>query len=343
MNFRSDNVAGIAPEILAAIAAANTGTAPSYGADAITERLERRVAELFEHEVAVFPVATGTAANALALATLAPAWGAIYCHEASHVQADECGAPEFFAGGAKLLPLPGADAKLAPETVAGALLERGVVHHVQPAALSISQATEAGTLYRPSEIAALADLARRNGLGFHMDGARFANAVAALGCRPADLTWRAGIDVLSLGATKNGALAAEAVVFFTPERAAEFGFRRKRGGHLFSKMRFLSAQLDAYLADGLWLRLAARANQMAARLSSGLAVLPGARLRHPTEANEVFVELPEPAIAALAAAGVGFYRWGGSASSCLRLVTAFDTRAADVDAAIAAAARIKNS
>lgn len=343
MNFRSDNVAGIAPEILAAIAAANTGTAPSYGADAITERLERRVAELFEHEVAVFPVATGTAANALALATLAPAWGAIYCHEASHVQTDECGAPEFFAGGAKLLPLPGADAKLAPETVAGALLERGVVHHVQPAALSISQATEAGTLYRPSEIAALADLARRNGLGFHMDGARFANAVAALGCRPADLTWRAGIDVLSLGATKNGALAAEAVVFFTPERAAEFGFRRKRGGHLFSKMRFLSAQLDAYLADGLWLRLAAHANQMAARLSSGLAVLPGARLRHPTEANEVFVELPEPAIAALAAAGVGFYRWGGSASSCLRLVTAFDTRAADVDAAIAAAARIKNS
>jgi threonine aldolase len=343
MNFRSDNVAGIAPEILAAIAAVNDGTAPSYGADAVTERLERRVAELFEHEVAVFPVATGTAANALALATLTPAWGAIYCHEASHVQTDECGAPEFFAGGAKLLPLPGADAKLAPETVAGALLERGIVHHVQPAALSISQATEAGTLYRPSEIAALADLARRHGLGFHMDGARFANAAAALGCRPADLTWRAGIDVLSLGATKNGALAAEAVVFFAPERAAEFGFRRKRGGHLFSKMRFLSAQLDAYLADGLWLRLAAHANQMAARLSAGLAALPGARLRHPTEANEVFVELPEPAIAALSAAGVGFYRWGGSASSCLRLVTAFDTRAADVDAAIAAVARIKNS
>ena len=343
MNFRSDNVAGIAPEILAAIIAANDGTASSYGADPVTERLERRVAELFEHEVAVFPVATGTAANALALASVTPAWGAIYCHEASHVQTDECGAPEFFAGGAKLLPLAGADAKLVPATLAAAMIEQGVVHHVQPAALSISQATEAGTLYRPEEIAALGALARRNGLAFHMDGARFANAVAALGCSPADLTWRAGVDVLSLGATKNGALAAEAVLFFAPARAADFGFRRKRGGHLFSKMRFLSAQLDAYLADGLWLRLAAHANRMAARLSAGLAALPGARLRHPTEANEVFVELPESAIAALSAAGIGFYRWGGTASACLRLVTAFDTREADVDVAIAAAARVKNS
>ncbi len=343
MNFRSDNVVGVAPEILAAIAAANEGTAPSYGDDAVTRRLERRVAELFEHEVAVFPVATGTAANALALASLTPAWGAIYCHEASHVQTDECGAPEFFAGGAKLLALAGADAKLAPATVAAAMIERGIVHHVQPAALSISQATEAGTLYRPAEIAALGAMARRHGLAFHMDGARFANAVAALGCSPAELTWRAGVDVLSLGATKNGALAAEAVVFFTPAKAADFAFRRKRGGHLFSKMRFLSAQLEAYLADGLWLRLAAHANRLAARLSVGLAALPGARLRHPTEANEVFVELPEAAITALAAAGVGFYRWGGAASTCLRLVTAFDTREADVDAAIAAAARIKIS
>ena len=337
MNFRSDNVTGIAPEILAAIVAANEGTAPSYGADAVTERLVQRIAALFEHDVAVFPLATGTAANALALATLTPPWGAIYCHEAAHIQTDECGAPEFFGGGAKLLPLSGADAKLAPATVAAAMIEPGVVHHVQPAAISISEATEAGTLYRPDEIAALGALARRHGLGLHMDGARFANAVAALGCSPAELTWRAGVDVLSLGATKNGALAAEAVVFFEPKKAAEFGFRRKRGGHLFSKMRFLSAQLEAYLTDDLWLRHAAHANRMAARLSGGLAALPGARLRHPTEANEVFIELPDVVIDALAAAGCGFYRWGGAASSCLRLVTAFDTRAADVDACIATA------
>ncbi|HXZ01354.1 MAG TPA: beta-eliminating lyase-related protein [Stellaceae bacterium] len=337
MNFRSDNVAGIAPEILAAIAAANLGTAPSYGDDAVTRRLAAAVAALFEHEVAVFPVATGTAANALALATLTPVWGAIYCHEASHVQTDECGAPEFFAGGAKLLPLAGADAKLTPAAVEAALTERGVVHHVQPAAISISEATEAGTLYRPAEIAALGALARRHGLALHMDGARFANAVAALGCSPAELTWRAGVDVLSLGATKNGALAAEAVVFFDPAKAEGFAYRRKRGGHLFSKMRFLSAQLEAYLADGLWLRQAAHANRMAALLAAGLAALAGARLRHPVEANEVFVELPERAIAALGAAGFGFYRWGGAGSSCLRLVTAFDTRQADVEAFIATA------
>src|SRR6185312_1799022 len=248
---------------------------------------------------AVFPVATGTAANALALAALTPPWGAIYCHEAAHIQSDECGAPEFFAAGAKLLPLAGEDAKLMPATVEAALLERGVVHHVQPSALSISQATEAGTLYRPAEIAALGALARRHGLALHMDGARFANAVAALGCAPADLTWRAGVDALSFGATKNGALAAEAVIFFDPAKAADLAYRRKRAGHLFSKMRFLSAQLDAYLADGLWLRNARHANAMAARLGQGLARLPGARLVHPVEANEVFVELAEASIAAL--------------------------------------------
>jgi threonine aldolase len=337
MNFSSDNVAGIAPEILAAIAAANAGTAPAYGDDAVTRRLAAAFAEVFEHEVTVFPVATGTAANALALACVTPVWGAIYCHEASHVQTDECGAPEFFAGGAKLLALPGADAKLAPAAIEAALTERGFVHHVQPAAISISQTTEAGTLYRPAEIEALGALARRHGLALHMDGARFANAVAALGCSPAEITWRAGVDVLSLGATKNGALAAEAVVFFDAAKAEGFAYRRKRGGHLFSKMRFLSAQLEAYLADGLWLRHAAHANRMAALLAAGLAAQPGVRLRHPAEANEVFIELPERVIAALGAAGFGFYRWGGAGSACLRLVTAFDTRQRDVEAFIATA------
>lgn len=339
MNFRSDNITGIAPEILAAIAAVNAGNAASYGADPVTERVTRRFAELFEHEVAVFPVATGTAANALALAALTPPWGAIYCHEASHIETDECGAPEFYTGGAKLMALPGAGAKLAPAAIEARMIDKGVVHHAQPAAISITQATEAGTLYQPQEIGALGALARRHGLALHMDGARFANAVAALGCAPADLTWRVGVDALSFGATKNGALAAEAVIFFDKAKAADLAYRRKRAGHLFSKMRFLSAQLDAYLADGLWLRNARHANAMAARLGRGLAHLPGARLVHPVEANEIFVELAEASIAALEAAGFGFYRWGGPNATCLRLVTAFDTREADIDGFLAAAQR----
>jgi threonine aldolase len=337
VNFRSDNVSGIAPEILTAIAAANNGDAPSYGADPITDRVARRFTEIFEREVAVFPLATGTAANALALAAVTPPWGAVYCHEESHVQTDECGAPEFYAGGAKLIALPGADAKLSPAAVEARMIEQDVVHHAQPAAISISQATEAGTLYTPAEVTALGALARRRGLALHMDGARFANAVAALACTPAEITWRAGVDVLSFGATKNGALAAEAVIFFDPAKAADFAYRRKRGGHLFSKMRFLSAQLDAYLADDLWLRNGRHANRVAARLADGLAQIAGARLRHPTQANEVFVELPEKAIRALAQAGFGFYRWGGESSLCLRLVAAFDSRLEDAEALIALA------
>ena len=339
MNFRSDNVSFIAPEILAAIAAANVGDAPSYGADPVTARVTRRFAEIFEHEVAVFPLATGTAANALALAAVTPPWGAVYCHEEAHVQTDECGAPEFYAGGAKLIGLPGADAKIVPATVDARMTEQGVVHHAQPAAISISQATEAGTLYSPAEVSALGAVARRYGMVLHMDGARFANAVVALGCAPADITWRAGVDVLSFGATKNGALAAEAVIFFDPEKATDFAYRRKRGGHLFSKMRFLSAQLDGYLADAVWLRNAAHANRVAALLADGLAGVQGARLRHPVQANEVFIELPERVIAALAAAGFGFYRWGGESSRCLRLVASFASRIEDAEVLIAVARR----
>ncbi len=230
MNFASDNVTGASPEILAALAAANQGAAMPYGADAITRRLEQRFADLFEHEVAVFPVATGTAANALALACLTPAFGAIYCHEEAHIATDECGAPEFFTGGAKLVTCPGEHGKLVPEALAPRIAGAGIVHNVQPAVVSITQETEAGTVYQPAEIAALSALARAHGLALHMDGARFANAVVSLGCAPADITWRAGVDALSFGATKNGALAAEAVVFFDPKRAASFGFRRKRGG-----------------------------------------------------------------------------------------------------------------
>jgi threonine aldolase len=323
MNFASDNATGASPEILAAIAVANHGAAMPYGADDITRRLERRFAEVFEHEVTVFPVATGTAANALALACLTPVYGAIYCHEEAHIATDECGAPEFFTGGAKLVPCPGDHGKLSPEILAPRIGGAGVVHNAQPAAISITEETEAGTVYRPAEIAGLSALARHHGLALHMDGARFANAAASLGCAPADITWRAGVDALSFGATKNGALAAEAVVFFDPKRAESFAYRRKRAGHLVSKQRFLAAQLEAYLADDLWLRNARHANTMAARLGSGLAALPGARLLHPVEGNEVFVELGERAIERLAAAGFGFYRWGDA--PVLRLVTAFDT------------------
>jgi threonine aldolase len=343
-DFRSDNVTGVAPEIMAAVAAANSGTAAAYGGDKATGRVERRLAELFETEVTVFPVPTGTAANALALSTMSPPYGAIYVHELSHVNVDECGGPELFTGGAKLVDLPGAGGKLTAAQL-GAVLKKadpGDVHHAPPAAISLTQATECGTVYKPDEIAAIAGVARRHALKLHMDGSRFANAMAGLGCRPADVTWRAGVDALSFGATKNGAMAAEAVVFFDRALAATFGYRRKRAGHLFSKMRFLSAQLEAYLQDDLWLRLAGHANAMAARMAKGLAAVPGVSLAYPVEANEIFPVLPDPVMAGLQAEGFGFFRWsdGGEGSTIARLVTAFTTEAAAVDAFIAAAQRL---
>jgi threonine aldolase len=309
----------------------------SYGADPLSASVARRMAELFETEVEVFPVATGTAANALALASLVPPHGAVWCHEEAHVNVDECGAPELFSAGAKLLGLPGAHGKLAPDVLEAAIAKApfGFVHAVQPAALTLSQATEAGTVYTPAEVAALAGPVRSRGLPVHMDGARFANAVARLGCTPAELTWKAGVDVLSFGATKNGALAAEAVVFFNKDLARDFAYRRKRGGHLFSKMRVLSAQLDAYLKDDLWLRLARHANAMADRLTAGLLAVPGARLRDPVEANEIFVELPDPVIEGLLAKGYAFYRWDGNV---VRLVTSYATKPEDVEALLRDAA-----
>ena len=341
MHFASDNTAGISPEILAALATANDGAVGSYGADPITARLEAKLAQLFEHEVAVFPVATGTAANALALAAVTPPWGAVLCHPLAHIACDEANAPEFYTGGAKLVPVPGADGKLAVADLAALLPgDLGNVHHAQPAAISLTQATECGTVYRPAEIAGISALAHRHGLAVHMDGARFANALVHLDASPADLTWRAGVDVLSFGATKNGALGAEAIVFFDPARARDLPFRRKRAGHLFSKMRFLSAQLEAYVTDDLWLRNARHANAAAARLAKGLTALPGVRLRHPVEANELFVELPETVISGLSAAGAQFFRWEGPTSTCIRLVTAWNTREADVTAFLESASRL---
>ena len=337
MNFLSDNAVGVAPEIMSALMEANRGPSMPYGADDWTRRVERRMAEIFEHEVRVFPVATGTAANALSLACLAPPYGSIYAHEEAHVMADECGAPELFSGGAKLRPLPGAHGKLAPEALDRALArdDSGDVHQVIPAAVSLTQATEAGTVYKPAELRAIADVARRRKVRLHMDGARFANAMAFLGVPARQVTWEAGIDVLSFGASKGGCMAAEAVVFFDPALAQSFGHRRMRGGHLISKMRFVSAQLEAYLTDGLWLKMARHANAMAQRLAQGLNAtlprLPGARLLHPVEANEVFVQLPVPVIAGLRQAGFAFYDWPGEDGPAIRLVTAFNTEAAHVE------------
>jgi threonine aldolase len=344
-DFTSDNVSGAAPEVLAALAAANAGAVASYGADPLSETLTRRATELFERPVAILPVATGTAANALALSVLARPFEAIYCHAAAHVMTDECGAPEFYTGGAKLLGLPAADGRLAPgQLVAAVGVARELgVHHVQPAAVSVSQATEWGTVYGRAELAALAGTAHELGLKVHMDGARFGNALAHLGCSAADATWRAGVDALSFGATKNGALAAEAVVVFDPALAAELALRRKRSGHLWSKMRFLSAQLLAYLEGDLWLRNAQHANAMAQRLAAGLAALPGARLAQPVEANELFIALPAGVITALRAAGFGFYDWPappGVDGPVVRLVTAYDVAPAAVDALVAAARRV---
>ena len=340
MNFASDNVAGAAPEILTAIARANAGARMAYGEDADSRAIEARIADVFETEADVFLVATGTAANALALSVVTPPWGAVFCHADSHVYRDECGAPEFFAGGARLVPLLGADGKISPAELAAAADAPGhAVHAVQPTAVSVSQASEWGTVYSPSELRAVTEAARKRGLKVHMDGARFANALVGLGCAAADITWRAGVDVLSFGATKNGALAAEAVVVFDRTLSATLPYRRKRGGHLFSKMRLLAAQFDAYLDGGLWLDLARRANAAAQRLADGLEGVPGARLVHPVGANEIFVELPEAVITGLLADGFIFHRWGDEQCRTVRLVTAFDTANADVDALVGAARR----
>jgi threonine aldolase len=346
MFFASDNAAGVAPEMLAAIARANEGKVLSYGRDPWTHRLEQRLAELFEREVAVFLVTTGTAANALALAHLTPPWGAVICHAEAHIATDECGAPEFYGGGIKLVGVAGVAGKILPAMLLR-LLDAGQwggPHHVTPSVLSLSQSTEAGTIYRPDEIAELAGIAHAHGLALHVDGARFANALVRMNASLADATWKSGVDVLSFGATKGGALAAEAVVFFDPARGANMPERRKRGGHLISKHRFVAAQIEAYLADDLWLKLARHANAMADRLAGGLAG-SGLTPVWPVEANEVFVALPPGIDARLKAAGASYYPWTTSAlpdgvalaadATLVRLVTSFATTAEEVDQFVA--------
>ena len=311
MNFASDNGAGVAPEILEAIAASSRVNAPAYGADEYTARAQTRLNEVFETRVAAFLVATGTGANALALAALVNPWDAVFCHEEAHIHDDECGAPEFYAGGAKLVGIAGEGGKITPRGLMETMerFPRGLVKSSQPGALSLSQASEAGTVYSVREVSELSSIAHRNGICVHMDGARFANALVSAKAAPAEMTWRAGVDILTFGATKNGALACEAVVFFDPARAENFAFQRKRGGHTLSKGRLLGAQMEAYLADGLWLRLAERANASARRLSRALSTTPGVRLAWPTEANEVFVVAPDALVAAWRAAGAKFHEW----------------------------------
>ncbi len=338
MRFYSDNTATTCPEILAAIAAANRGPAIPYGDDPWTQRLDAVLGALFGTTVRAFAVTTGTAANALALATLTPPYGAIFTQREAHIVTDECGAPGFFSGGAQLMLIDGEHGRLAPATVAAALAARPVdVHGVQPAALSLTQATELGTVYRPAEIAALASLAHGHGLKVHMDGARFANAVAFLDCHPGELSWRAGIDVLSFGATKNGALGAEAVVFFDTALVRDFELRRKRAGHLLSKARYVAAQLLAYVESGLWRRNAQRANALARQLGSVL----GPSLLHPVEANEVFAQLGEERKGELRSAGFEFYDWGPQASGQARFVMSWDQPEGDVPALCAALARAR--
>ena len=333
MTFASDNTAGASPEIIAALAEVNGGRLPSYGGDPVTAELTAKFCDLFEREVAVFPVVSGTAANAIGLSCAVPPWGVIFCHQDAHIEWDECAAPELITGGAKIATIAGPQGKLTPQLIADRLApyRRGDQHQPQPAAISITQSTEWGTVYSKDEVETIGAFAKTHALTLHMDGARFANALASTNASPADLTWRAGVDILSFGATKNGALMAEAIVVFKPALAETLLFRRKRAGHLISKMRFVSAQLNAYLSGGLMMRNAHAANNAAKRLADGLTQFDGVRLVMPVEANAVFAVLPDHLAKGLADRGHAFYPWGAPADRVYRFVTAFDTTQEQVD------------
>ena len=341
MFFASDNWAGAHPAINERLSRESTRFAAAYGTSALDLSIEKRFNEIFEREVAVFFVATGTAANSLSLASIARPGGLTFCHSEAHVIEDECGAPDFFSG-MRMVAVEGPNGKMLPEN----LIERisrypqDAVHHGRAAAVTMTQATEAGTVYTLDEIDAIAKIAKENGLPLHMDGARFANALAALGTTPAEMTWKRGVDVLSFGGTKNGCWCAEAIVFFDPALAKDFAFLRKRTAQLFSKSRFIAAQFEAYLQDDLWLGLASHANAMANRLRAGFASLNSARLAWPTTANEVFAILPKAAAEAATEKGAKFYDWlvprdmpekVGKDEVLIRMVTSFATTETDVD------------
>ncbi|MCZ8376287.1 MAG: beta-eliminating lyase-related protein [Beijerinckiaceae bacterium] len=345
MNFVSDNIVGASAKVLAAIVAANEGAAGSYGADPWTARVDAQLDAFFGRKVTAYLVTTGTAANALAASAICPPWGCLLTHRESHVIDDECGAPEFFMGGAKLAGLPGIGGKLTPSIIEAHLAaEPGGTRRPPIKALSIAQGTEFGLIYTPEEVSALTACARANGMRTHMDGARFSNALVALGCTPAEMTWQAGIDVLSLGGTKNGCLMAEAVVFFDEALAEEFRFRRKRAGQTLSKQRLISAQFEAFFDGDHWRDLATHANAMARRLADGLSAIPGIRFGWEPQINEVFPIVSESLWNHLTAAGLKCVDWSDlslppesalrEGEAVLRLVTSFATRPEDVDALI---------
>jgi threonine aldolase len=338
IDYRSDNTGRAAPQILEALVRANQGTALGYGADEWTATLQKRFSELFETSVRVFPVATGTAANALALAAVGPSWGIVYCSEAAHINTSEANATGFFGGGVKLAPIGGEHGKVDPlllaDTVAG--ISPVQLHRGRPSAVSITQATDLGAVYTLDEIRAIAEVTSRHGLRLHMDGARFANAAARLGCSPAELTWRTGVDIMSFGATKNGGALCDAIVVFSPDLADGLAVQLRRAGQVWSKMRFASAQLIAYVENGLWLDLARASNAIGARIAAGLRYLPTVRLLAPVEANEIFLQLPGPVMDALEADGFQFYR---RTQTLARFVCRFDATEGEADALVAALRR----
>jgi len=331
--FASDNYAGICPEAWQGLIEANHGHARGYGDDPWTQQAADLLREIFETDCEVFFVFNGTAANSLALSSLCQSYHSILCHETAHVETDECGAPEFFSHGTKVLLLPGENGKIDPTAIARTVQRRSDIHYPKPRALSITQATELGTVYSADEVGALGAEARRLGLHVHMDGARFANAVASLGVAPREITWQAGVDVLCFGTTKNGAMLGETVVFFDHDLAREFDYRCKQAGQLASKMRFISAPLVGMLRDDAWLKHAAHANSMASLLESELQQLPGAAIMFPRQANSVFVTLPQPVIEAMYARGWMFYCFIGAGGA--RLMCSWDTTPEDVAAFVA--------
>lgn len=332
-HFASDNYAGICPEALQALLSANTGHATAYGDDEWTRRVSDRLRELFATDCDVYFVFNGTAANSLALSSLCQSYHSVICHELAHVATDECGGPEFFSNGSKLLSAKGDNGKLTPDAILEVIERRSDIHYPKPRVVTLTQVTEVGTLYHTEEVQAIAELAHSKGLRVHMDGARFANAVAALDVAPADITWRAGVDVLCFGGTKMGLPVGEAVIFFDRALAEDFAWRCKQAGQLASKMRFLSSPWLGILEGDAWLNHARHANAMAHRLSEGLAGIPGVRLMFPTQANGVFASLPQEVQAGLHARGWHFYTFIG-AGGC-RFMCAWDTTPERVDALLA--------
>lgn len=339
MNFASDNVAGAHPALLQALADINDQALNSYGDDPYNAQVEQECRRIFEHDsLKTVLVTTGSGANALALATMTPAWGAIYCHRTSHIVVDEANAVQAATAGARLVTLEGDQGKIDPDALRDAIFGKGVIHHPQPAALSLTQMNEYGVTYTLDELSELTAIAREHNLKVHMDGARFGNAIVGLNVSPADMTWRIGVDMLVFGATKNGALAGEIIVCFNPDAAEELEFRRKRAGHLCSKMRILSAPLAAYLQDDLWLENARHANRMAQRLAAGLAPVDGIDLCRQPSGNQLFMAMDPALKTKLLDAGAYFEDWPDDGPTAVRMVTAFNTLETDVDAVIAAAA-----